>query len=287
MSVILITGCSSGIGLESAVAFVRQGDTTIATMRDTTRGERLRARCDQEGLKAEIRSLDVTDQMSVSEVVDAVLQTHGAIDIIVNNAGVGTSGPVEDQSLEIARRVMETNLLGPVRVIQAVLPSMRARRSGVIVNVSSVAGLLPTTMFQSLHTASKRALNAVSEALFAEVLPFGIRVVSIAPGFFRTEIFVKRLSSGEPPADVYAADQEWIRSFYEKSIGGGASPELVADAIVSAATDPNTRLHTPVGEDAAMYLELLARVDGYEGWLEAVGSMAESLVGPRPSSPRT
>ena len=130
------------------------------------------------------------------------------------------------------------------------------------------------------------SLNAVSEALFVEVFPFGIRVVSIEPGFFSTEILAKGLSSGEPPSDVYAADQEWIGSFYEKSIGEGASPEAVADAIVRAATDSSTRLHTPVGEDAAMYLELLDRVDGFEGWLEAVGPMTESLVGPRPTGPR-
>ncbi|MCG6954516.1 MAG: SDR family oxidoreductase [Gemmatimonadetes bacterium] len=286
MSVVLITGCSSGIGLESAVAFARRSDTTIATMRDTARGDRLRERCDREGSRVEILPLDVTEERSVEETVGSVLETHGAIDVLVNNAGVGTSGPVEHQSLEIARRVMDTNLWGPVRLIQAVLPSMRARRSGVIVNVSSLASLLPATMFHSVYAASKRALNAVSEALFLEVLPFGIRVVSVEPGFFKTEILAKGLRGGEPPSDVYAADQEWIGSFYEKSIGEGPSPEHVADAIVRAATDSSTRLHTPVGEDAAMYLELLDQVDGYEGWLEAVGPMTESLVGLRPTHPR-
>jgi len=153
--------------------------------------------------------------------------------------------------------------------------------------VSSIAGRLPATPYGSMYAASKQALNALSEALESEVAPFGIRVVSIEPGFFRTEILAKRLSADEPMSEVYAPDEQWVQSFVEASVENGADPAAVADAIVTAASDPTTRLHTPVGDDAAMYLDLLNEVDGYEGWREAVTSQVEASFGPRPGLGRT
>jgi NAD(P)-dependent dehydrogenase (short-subunit alcohol dehydrogenase family) len=177
---------------------------------------------------------------------------------------------------------MDTNFWGPMHAIRAVLPTMRAQRSGVIVNVSSLASRIPATMYSGMYAASKQALNALSEALASEVEPFGVRVVSIEPGFFGTEISANNLSSDEVPSEVYAADQEWIRSFFESAVEGGADASVVADAIVSAATDPDTPLHRAVGDDAAMYLDLQSQVDGYEGWMAAVTPIVESTVGPRP-----
>jgi NAD(P)-dependent dehydrogenase (short-subunit alcohol dehydrogenase family) len=283
MSVVLVTGCSSGIGLESALAFARGGDTTVATMRDLAKADRLRRRAADEGLKVDIEQLDVCDAESVIDTVAGLMRTHGRLDVLVNNAGVSSAGPIETLSLDVAERLMDTNFWGPMRTVRAVLPGMRDQGSGVIINVSSLASRLPATPYSGAYAASKQALNALSEALAGEVKPFGIRVVSIEPGFFSTEIVANNLSKDEPLSDVYGADQEWIRSFMEGSADAGASPGVVAAAIVDAALDPATPLHRPVGDDAATYLNLLGQVDGYEGWMEVAIPIVEAAVGPRPT----
>jgi NAD(P)-dependent dehydrogenase (short-subunit alcohol dehydrogenase family) len=282
MGVVLITGCSSGIGLETALAFARNGDTTIATMRNVAKGDDLLKRAADSGVTVHVERLDVNDPESIDAAVARVIGIHGTIDVLVNNAGVGNSGPIETMSIENAMRLMDTNFWGPMRAIRAALPTMRAQRSGVIVNVSSIASRVPATMYSGMYAASKQALNALSEALASEVEPFDIRVVSIEPGFFGTEISANNISSDEVPSEVYAADQEWIRSFFEAGVEGGADASIVADAIVSAVTDPDTPLHRPVGDDAAMYLDLQSQVDGYEGWMAAVTPIVEAAVGPRP-----
>jgi len=282
MGVVVVTGCSSGIGLESALGFARGGDTTVATMRNTAKADPLRRRAADEGLEVHIEQLDVCDETSVNDTIAAVIRTHGRLDVLVNNAGVDSSGPIETQSLDIAVRLMDTNFWGPMRTVRAVLPGMREQGSGVIINVSSLASRLPATVHSGMYAASKQALNALSEALAGEVEPFGIRVVSIEPGFFSTEIEANNLSRDEPLSEVYRTDQEWIRSFMEGSADAAADADVVAAAIVDAARDPATRLHRPVGDDAAMYLDLLSQVDGYEGWMEAVTPIVEATVGPRP-----
>ena len=286
MGVIVLTGCSTGIGSEATLAFARRGDTTVATMRNVAKADTLLERAADEGLSVHVEALDVDDDDSVERAIGTVVERFGTIDVLVNNAGIANSGPVEAQSLDNARRVMETNFWGPIRTVRAVLPTMRQQRSGVIVNVSSLASLLPATLYNAMYAASKRALNAVSEALAGEVAPFDIRVVAIEPGVFKTAITENNISESEPASDVYAADQVWIRSFFEQGGSEGhAHPAAVADAIVAAATDPETRLHVPVGDDAAMYLGLLDQVDGYEGWMAAVMPIVESTVGPRPTNP--
>ncbi len=283
MSVVLITGCSSGFGLEATLAFARRGDTTVATMRNLDKAAALRERAAAEGLDVEIERLDVCDEASVAECVGAVLDRHGPVDVLVNNAGIGSSGPIETQDLDNARRVLDTNFWGAVTTTRAVLPTMRIQRSGVIINVSSLASRIPGTMYSGMYAASKAALNAVSESLAGEVAPLGIRVVSIEPGFFKTAIQDNDISADEPVSETYGADQEWLRSFFEAGgADGHASPTVVAEAIVAAASDPDTPLHVPVGDDAAMYLGLLDQVDGYEGWMDAVLPIVESTVGPRP-----
>jgi len=284
MGVVLVTGCSSGIGLESALAFARGGDTTVGTMRDLAKADPLRRRAADEGLKVHIERLDVCDEASVNDTIAALIRSHGTLDVLVNNAGVSSSGPVETQSLDVAVRLMDTNFWGPMRTVRAVLPGMREQGSGVIINVSSLASRLPATLYSGMYAASKQALNALSEALAGEVAPFGIRVVLIEPGFFSTEIVANNLSRDEPLSDVYRADQEWIRSFMEGSADAGADAGAVATAIVDAARNPASKLHRPVGDDAATYLGLLSQVDGYEGWMEAVMPIVEATVGPRPET---
>lgn len=287
MAVVLITGCSSGFGLEAALAFAGRGDVTVATMRNLAKADALRERAAAAGVEVEIVQLDVNDDSSVASGVSAVIERHGTIDVLVNNAGVGSRGSVETMSMESAVQLMDTNFWGPIRCIRAVLPAMRAQRSGAIVNVSSLASRLPGTAYSSMYAASKSAINAVSEALATEIEPFGIRVVSIEPGFFETAIGDNNLDRAREFDGPYAQDEAWIQSFFDAGVSGGASPAIVADAIVRAATDPSTPLHTTVGEDADMYLGLLAQVDGYEGWRDTVIPIVEATVGPRPAPTRS
>jgi NAD(P)-dependent dehydrogenase (short-subunit alcohol dehydrogenase family) len=287
MSVVLITGCSSGFGLETALAFARRGDTTVATMRNIAKADSLLKRADDEGLTVHVETLDVLDEKSIDNAVTKVLHDYGTIDGLVNNAGVGSHGPIETQSIDNAMRLMDTNFWGPMRTIRAVLPTMREQRSGVIINVSSISGRVPGTIYEGMYGASKHALNALSEALAGEVEPFSIRVVSIEPGFFATEILTNDLSVDQEVSAIYAADQAWVRAFFDSSAGDAPGAEVVAAAIISAVDDPETPLHSPVGDDAAMYLDLMSQVDGYEGWMAAVTPMVEATVGPRPTPATT
>jgi NAD(P)-dependent dehydrogenase (short-subunit alcohol dehydrogenase family) len=281
MSVVLITGCSSGFGLEAAIAFAKRGDTVVATMRNLDKRGELDRRAEAAGVAVEIEQLDVLDQTSIENACRAVLNRHGAVDVLVNNAGVGFPGAVETIPFERARALFDTNFWGPLLVARAVLPAMRDRRSGVIVNVTSLAGRLPGLMYGGMYSASKQALGALSEALAGEVDPFGIRVVCVEPGFFSTEI-TNNSFNDDAPSEAYELDEKWFRSFMEASVGDGADPAIVAEVIVGAAEDPGTPLHVPVGDDAAMYLDLYGQVGGYEGWIEATLPVVESVVGARP-----
>src|SRR3954469_5339418 len=143
MAVVLITGCSSGIGLEAALAFARKGDTVYASMRNPAKATRLREQASAEGLTVEVVTLDVNDEGSVASAVAAIEEKHGAIDVLVNNAGVGFSGAVETIEPDRAQSIIDTNFWGAVRVTRAALPKMRAQKAGVIINVTSVAGRVP------------------------------------------------------------------------------------------------------------------------------------------------
>ena len=235
MSVVLISGCSSGIGLEAALAFARRGDTVFASMRNPAKSGPLEVRAKEEGLDLEILTLDVTDDASVADAVRTIEQRHGAIDVLVNNAGVGYSGPIETIDIDRARALMETNTWGAVRLIRAALPRMRERGSGVIINVTSVAGRVPGVAHNGFYGASKHALGTLSEALQWEVAPYGVRVACIEPGFFVTEIFANSDWDKVDLSSPYGADHAWVSEFYVKSgeVAGG-DPSVVAKAIDTA-----------------------------------------------------
>ncbi|MFE1447389.1 SDR family oxidoreductase [Streptomyces olivaceoviridis] len=284
MTSVLITGCSSGIGLETALAFARRGDRVHACVRDPAGAEELLRRARAEDLTLDVPRLDVTDDASVTAAVTAVQDRHGPVDVLVNNAGIDRTGPVETMPLDQARALMETNLWGPLRVSRAVLPGMRARGSGVIVNVSSLAGRTFAVPHGGFYAASKAALGALSEALYAEVQPFGIRVVCLEPGSFASRIqgrSVAGASDGKPAEDdPYRADHAWLARFLARVAEGAADCAEAAEAVV-AADDPGTPLHTVVGKDAEAALGFLAGVS-YEQWLPRFLDQAESLAGPRP-----
>jgi len=284
MAMVLITGCSSGFGLEAALAFARRGDTVCATMRDLGKADALRTRAADEGVEVDLEAMDVTDDASVARGIVAVTDRHGPIDVLVNNAGVGYGGPVETIPMAAAQSLMDTNFWGAVRTIREVLPSMRERRSGVIINVTSLSGLIPGALYTGMYAASKHALGALSEALATEVDPFGVRVVCVAPGFFATEINANSDATDDGvEGSAYEADAGWWSSFMETSINDGADARVVADAIVDASTDPDTPLHRPVGDDADLYLGLWDQTRTYERWIETAIPVVEMTAGPRPT----
>jgi NAD(P)-dependent dehydrogenase (short-subunit alcohol dehydrogenase family) len=286
MAVVLITGCSTGIGLETALAFARRGDTTIATMRNVAKADALKKRAADEGVDIEIEALDVVDEFSVSSTVGKILAHHGQIDVLVNNAGVGFGGPVETMPIDAARSLMETNFWGALRMMRAVLPGMRDRRSGAIVNVTSTAARIPGTPYEGMYAASKHALGALSESLATELMPFAVRVVCIEPGFFSTAISdTSNAVEQGVNGTAYEVDGTWFHGFMTQSVESGADPSLVADAIVGAATDPNTPLHTTVGDDAALFVELATQAGTWEGWIAMSMPIVEAAVGPRPVLP--
>ena len=189
--IVLVTGTSTGFGLLMAKRFLAAGDTVVATMRDPSR-----ARADLDG--ADVVALDVVSDDSVEAAISQVLDTHGRVDVLVNNAGMGMHGAIEDTSDAQAKDLFETNFFGTLRVTRAVLPSMRARGSGVIVNISSLAAVIPPP-FEGMYSATKCALEAVSQAMHFELAPFGVRVHLVEPGGFPTAFGANRRDAADSP----------------------------------------------------------------------------------------
>ena len=250
--VVLITGCSTGFGLLTALTFARRGDRVFATMRNVDKAGELRAAAEREGVEVEVVELDVTDDLSVDKAVGEVLSTAGRVDVLVNNAGVGGRAAVETFPDATTRAIFETNVFGVLRTQKAVLPAMREQGSGAIINVSSMAGLMAVP-FNSMYSASKHALEAITEALALEVRPFGIRVALIEPGYYRTNIGenVTAMSDLSPDSPYYAEERKALDAV-TGAVERGGDPQEVADAIVEAATSDAPRLRYPLGAGAML-----------------------------------
>lgn len=254
MPTVLITGCSSGFGELAALTFARHGWRVWATMRTPDNGDRLRKEAAAAGLDLHVTRLDVTDQESIDRAIDAA----GPIDALVNNAGVEQYGSVHLVSDAEARWQFDTNVFGLLNVIRATVPAMLARGSGVVVNVGSVAGYVGVP-YSGLYAASKHAVSALSEALHFEVGHRGVRVVVVEPGQFATDLGAKSRTAA---AMTEGGEDDRRRARFREAIGalvpGGepADPQVVADAILRAATDPATPLHLPVGGDAELITQV-------------------------------
>ncbi len=186
--VVLITGCSSGFGLLTAARLATQGHHVIATMRDLNKQNGLRSEVNRRGGQVDILRLDVTDQYMIRETVSWISSKYGYVDVLVNNAGYGIGGFFEDLTQEEIRAQMEVNFFGAQNMTRAVIPLMRQRRRGKIINISSVAGFSTSPAF-SAYNASKWALEAFSESLRYELRFFGIDVLLVEPGTYQTKIF--------------------------------------------------------------------------------------------------
>ncbi len=263
MANVLITGCSSGFGKLAALQFARKGDRVFASMRNLAKGGDLAAAREAEKLKIDLIQLDVTDEASVKQAVASVIESAGSIDVLVNNAGIGAHGPVEETDDDEAKEIFETNFFGVLRVIRAALPHMREEKAGVIVNVSSLAGRVGPP-FDGIYSASKFALEAMSESLYYEVHPFGIRVLLVEPGGFDTNIantirIPRRYGEGSPYADL---DQRFAQAM-TKLPGNDEESDAqdVADVIYNAVHDGEPKLRYLVGKDAEMIGALWKQMD--------------------------
>lgn len=260
---VLITGCSSGIGLVTAVTFARHGHRVLASVRSAARGEVLLDTARAAGVTIELVELDVTSTVSVDRAVASVLDTCGSIDVLVNNAGTELFGAVHLASDDEVMAQFDTNVFGVVRTCRAVVPSMWEAGSGCIINIGSIAGRVGVP-YSGLYAASKHALEAITEALHFELSQRGIRVAIIEPGSFATRLgdnssTVAAMPPGSPHHDRFLAFREARRHL---TAGEGAEMradvQIVADAIYSAATTDSPRLRWLVGADA----ELIAATKG-------------------------
>jgi NAD(P)-dependent dehydrogenase (short-subunit alcohol dehydrogenase family) len=254
MAVVLITGCSSGFGKLAAIQFARGGDTVFASMRNTAKAQPLLDEANAAGVSVEVIELDVNDGSSVRTAVKDVIGGGGRIDVLVNNAGIGTHGPVEDYDDDEVERIFQTNVLGLIRVTRAVAPQMRAQGSGTIVNIGSVAGVV-TAPFGGVYSASKHAVEALSDALHYELHPFGVRVVLVEPGGFDTEF-----GANVAPARRFTEGSAYVeleRRFSEASTrlpgaGERADAMTVANVIVEVARADAPKRRYLVGQDAQL-----------------------------------
>jgi NAD(P)-dependent dehydrogenase (short-subunit alcohol dehydrogenase family) len=250
MPSVLITGTSSGIGMATALAFARAGYRVHATMRDLGRGSELRRVVEQEKLPVALSTLDVDSDASVKEAIGRITREAGVVDVLVNNAGAAPTGSVEETPLSLFRATMETNYFGVIRCIQAVLPAMRERRSGCIINISSVAGRIAMSPMAP-YNATKFALEALSESLAQEVKPFNIRVAVVQPGIISTPM-ARQIADGQSHSPYPQSNR--LSALFAAALQIPRLPSLVGDKVLEIAQSGTWQLRHPVGPDAAPFL---------------------------------
>jgi len=253
--VAVVTGTSSGIGFETALALAREGYYTYATMRDTTKSDKIKELGKKENLKINVLELDVDDENSVKTAIQKILDQKQRIDVLVNNAGWALWGCVEDVSIDEFKAQFDTNFFSIIRLIQEVGPTMRKQGSGTIVNVSSVVGRIGFPASPA-YISSKFALEGLSESLRFELAPFGVNVVIIEPGVIKTN-FMKNMRMAEKSESntVYRDITVKVVSGVKMMAEMGTHPKEVADTIVKAVKDEKPLPRYIVGNDASMFLE--------------------------------
>ena len=263
MASVLITGTSSGIGFAVALAFGRAGHKVSATMRSPSRAPELARITSKEKLPITISAMDVDSDASVKEGIDRIVKEGGPVDVLVNNAGIERTGSVEELALADFRAVMETNYFGAIRCIQAVLPTMRERRSGCIVNVASVAGRIANSPMAP-YTASKFALEALSESLAQEAKPFNVRVAIVEPGIIDTPM-ARRIETPQTPSPY--PQQRRFAAMFAASLKKPVPPSVVAEKVLQIVDSGTWQLRHPVGPDAVPFLAWRKAMSDEE-WVE-------------------
>jgi NAD(P)-dependent dehydrogenase (short-subunit alcohol dehydrogenase family) len=263
--VAVVTGSSSGIGFKTALTLARNGFQTYATMRNIAKSKNIKSIATKENLPIHIEQLDVTDNKSVTNAIQAIVSKADRIDVLVNNAGYALTSAFEDLAIEEIKAQYETNLFGLIRTSQAVLPIMRKQKSGVIVNISSGAGRFGYPG-GSAYVSTKFAVEGLSESMAYEIEPFGIKVILIEPGVIKTNIangMVVAKKSQNPNSPYFQIMQKMSTSFEHMLENASSSPDLVAKVVLQAVTSENPSLSRYLaGKDV-------------ESWIEAKRNMSD------------
>ena len=251
--VTVVTGANSGIGRATAIYLAGKGHDVYGTVRSLDKAAKLQSMAVQAGVEVTLTVLDVADDASVTNGFAEILDRAGRVDHLVNNAGVGGNAVTEECPISLYADVMNVNFYGAVRCIQAVLPQMRERRSGTIVNISSVVGRI-AAIAQQPYVTSKWALEGMSEGLAQEVAPFGIRVVIVEPGITKSAIFAKNIDAPNQTG-VYDAPYRRMFQFYNRGLAEATDPMEVGAVIHDAITTDAPKLRYPVSWGSVAMIE--------------------------------
>jgi len=267
----VVTGANSGIGRATAVLLAQRGHRVFGTVRSESRAAKLNAMAKEAGVEVELAVLDIADDASVQDGFRDIVARAGRVDHLVNNAGVGGNAVTEECPVSLYADVMNVNFYGAVRCIQAVLPAMRERRAGTIVNVSSVVGRF-AALGQQPYFASKWALEGMSEGLAQEVAPFGVRVAIVEPGLTKSAIFAKNVD-GPNSTGAYDAHYRRLFQFYAVGIAQATDPFEVGAVVHEAIATANPKLRYAVSWGAEEIIQGRQRMTD-EAWVE-MGKIAD------------
>lgn len=251
MATVLITGTSKGIGHSTALTLAHAGHTVYATLRNQARANELTSEFAQQGLPIHVSVMDVDSDDSVATAIATIYKAAGHIDVLVNNAGIERNGALEELSIDEIRACMETNYFGAIRCAKAVIPHMRQRRNGCIINITSVAGRVSTSPL-GVYAASKHALEAVSESLAQEMKSFNVRVAVVEPGIIDTPMAHE---IGEPNPNSHYPQQRRMAHYFAAALTTPRQPLLVAEKIQSIIESGTWQFRHPVGPGAQELLE--------------------------------
>ena len=248
--VVLITGASSGIGKSIATFLSKKGYKVYGTSRKPK---------NTENFSFELIALDVLKVDTINVAIDFIIKKEGRLDVLVNNAGMGITGPIEDTPTDEMRAVFNTNLFGAIDVMKAVLPQMRKQKLGTIINVTSIAGYMGLP-FRGLYSATKGALETITEATSMEVKPFGIKVTCVAPGDFATNIAAGRYHTPVFDNSAYKENYQMNLNLMDAHVSGGMDPIEMAKAVHKIIETENPRIHYKVGGFMEKFSIVLKRI---------------------------
>ena len=248
--VVLITGGSSGIGKSIGEFLHHKGFVVYGTSRnpDTVLNSVF-----------PLVALDVRDANSIRTAVDTIITTTGRLDVLINNAGVGITGPLEEIPISEIKNNFETNFFGPIEVMKAVLPQMRQQKSGLIINVTSIAGYMGLP-YRSVYSASKGALELITEALRMEVKSFGIHITNVAPGDFATNIASGRFHAPLVKGSAYEVPYGNTLKMMDEHVDSGSDPNDMAVAVYNIIQSPNPKIHYKIGAFMQKFSIVLKRL---------------------------
>lgn len=248
--VVLITGGSSGIGKSIGEFLHQKGFVVYGTSRNP---ERITDSI------FPLIALDVRDKASIAKAVSEVIAKSGSIDVVINNAGVGITGPIEEIPTEEIKNNFETNLFGPIEVMKAVLPQMRIQKSGLIINITSIAGYMGLP-YRGIYSASKGALELITEALRMEVKSFGIHITNVAPGDFATNIAAGRFHAPLIRGSAYEISYGNTLKMMDEHVDSGSNPNEMAEAIYKIIQNPSPKVHYKIGVFMQKFSIVLKRI---------------------------